>query len=103
MAIERASIAATEQEYINFLYALEFVVGILPLLCLYGLLLYWLFSRCGCCSWLRRLRWWHRGYVVMRGDGEDADAYCDREVNPQAYPVAHVPANRLINYPAPSQ
>ena len=99
MAIERADIAATEQEYINFLYTLAFVLLILPLLCLYGLLLYWLFLRCGCC----RLCWWRRGYVAMGGGDEDADAYCDRVVNPQAYPAAHVPANHLINYPIPSQ
>ena len=99
IAFQRANTAATDQGYINFLYVLALVLGIMPLFCVCGFLLYWLFSRCGCCPWLRRFHWWRRGYMAMGSDGDVEDTHCGRVVNPQAY----VAANRLVNYSTASQ
>ena len=87
VAIGRASIASN-QTYTKFLRFLFGALVIVPLLYIPGFLLYWVFSNC--LGPVRRLRWWCRGYAAV-----DADAYCDRVVNPQAYPT--IPASQMIN------
>ena len=73
---------------ITFLFFITYVLAFVPFFCILGFMLHWVFSRCRFCLQLvRRLRWWCRGYVAMGGD-DDADTYCDRVVNPQAYPTA---------------
>ena len=97
-SIERESTTTNDRAYLNFLYALVFVLGIVPLLSIFGFVMYWVLMRCGCFLELGyKLRRWCKGYVAMGGDGDDADAYCDRLMNPQAYPTTHVPARFLIN------
>ena len=94
MAIERANIASTDEGYLNFLYFLGVVLWAAPLISIFGILLYLLFSRCTCYSGLvHKLRWWRSGYTAVGGD--DGDAHCDRAVHPQAY---HTPVNHLADY-----
>ena len=81
---------------VNFLHFLFAALVTVPLLYIPGFLLYGMFSRCKyCLGLIRRLHWWRRGYVAVDGDDNDADSYCDRVVNPQAYPT--VPASQMIN------
>ena len=92
-AIEQSNVEAKPGFLISFLYFIAYVLAFVPFFCILGFVLYWLFSRCRC--W-RRLRWWHMGYVALGDDGRDADAYCDRVVNSQAYPT--VPVSQMGDY-----
>ena len=83
-AQERAAFEASDS-YSSFTSLFCVVIALVPLVSILGLLLYWLFSRYQFCLKLFCQR---RGYVALGdGDGDDADAYCDRVVNPQAYPA----------------
>ena len=92
VALGRASIVSN-RIYVNFLHFLFAALVIVPLLYIPGFLLYRVFLRGKYCLGL--ICRWHRGYVAVDGDDNDADSYCDRVVNPQAYPT--VPASQMIN------
>ena len=80
------------QNFVLMTLVFLFLVS-LPSCFIVGLILH---ARFWCCLRLaRRLYWWRRGYVAMGGDGDDADAYCDRVENPQAYPS--LPAGQMLN------
>jgi hypothetical protein len=85
------------QSYFVFVSLLSFIIAFVPLLGILGILLYWLSLRLlNYGPFIRRHR---MGYVGIEDDGTDPDAYCDRVVNPQAYPTA--PSRRLVNCNSP--
>jgi hypothetical protein len=94
MSMERIPIDNVTQGYFVFVSLLGFIITLVPLLGILGILLYWLSSQLG--RFIRRHR---RGYLGIEDDGTDPDAYCDRVVNPQAYPTA--PSGQLVNYNSP--
>ena len=86
IAIKRGDIAATDQGYLNFLYFLEGILWAVPLISIFAILLYLLFSSCThCLRLVHILRWQRQGYVAVCGDNySDGNAHCGRIMNPQS-------------------
>jgi hypothetical protein len=97
MSMEEVVIDNVTQGYFVFVSLLGFIIAFVPLLGILGILLYWLSSRL--LNYGQLIRRQRRGYVGIEDDGTDPDAYCDRVVNPQAYPTA--PSRRLVNCNSP--
>ena len=81
-ALDRSTYEAREF-YLSFYYIICLVLAFAPLVGILGLVLYWVLLKYRMRSCLSLFRW-RRGYVPIIDDN-DADAYCDRVVNPQAY------------------
>jgi uncharacterized membrane protein (Fun14 family) len=97
MSMERIVTDNVTQSYLVFVSLLGFIIAFVPLLGILGISLYWLSLRF--CDFGRFIRRHRRGYVGIEGDGADPDAYCDRMVNPQAYPTA--PSDQFVNCNSP--
>ena len=84
-ALDRFTFEASDS-YFSFTLFTVFFLSLVPLVSIVVLILHWVFSRFQFC-----LRLFHQriGYEAVGGGGDDdnADAYCDRVVNPQAYPA----------------
>ena len=84
IALERSAYESSDS-YLSFTLILCLVFASVPLVSTVGLILHQVFSRSRFCL---RLFHRHTDYVAVGGD-DDADAYCDRAVNPKAYPSYH--------------
>jgi hypothetical protein len=96
MSIEHATIAAA-REYLKFLWFVALLLAVVPLITFLGLILYRVFSKNCCLTLAYRLCGWYKGYASVGGN-EDADAYCDRVVNPQEYHIIHFPDSGMADY-----
>jgi hypothetical protein len=85
-ANQRAGVEIS-QNYSVFLFTIAFIIASVPLVGILLLFTHWLFMK-----YRHHLRW--KGYKKIEGD-DDEDAYCDRVMNPEAYPT--IPSGRMVD------
>ena len=68
-ALNRSSYGATTRFYLGFYYIVNLILGIMPLVSIFGLIVYWVLLRCRSCL---RLFQWCKRYVSIIDDGADA-------------------------------